>query len=140
MLSRFSQRWTVVTSRPRYSAIVFHESSRFSSGFSEVGVSGDGSLMDLPIVTPKIRHGKRRYLTANRRFFALLLVFTRPSDQSWTQEIFHAQRDLLAAILLCLFSDAAPYYRSPGPDAAPHAIQRSDQRLFARDHRHSDGS
>src|SRR5271170_8274829 len=32
--SYFSQRWTVVTSRPRYAAISFHESSWSSGGFS----------------------------------------------------------------------------------------------------------
>ena len=43
--SRFSQRWTVVTSRLRYDAISFHESRR-SSG----GLSGGGTLLDgLPI-------------------------------------------------------------------------------------------
>ena len=35
MPSRFSQRWTVVTSRLRYAAISFHESSR-SSGHEAV--------------------------------------------------------------------------------------------------------
>src|SRR5215472_12097691 len=45
MPSRFSQRWTVVTSRWRCAAISFHESSRPSGGLSDGGVPGDGSAI-----------------------------------------------------------------------------------------------
>ena len=41
--SRFSQRWTVVTSRLRYAAISFQESSRSSRGLSDGDVPRDGS-------------------------------------------------------------------------------------------------
>ena len=55
MLSRFSQRWTVLSSRFRYRAISFHESSRSVGGPDEVeGLSvtlvGPGIAIRLPIL------------------------------------------------------------------------------------------
>ena len=77
--SRFSQRWTVVTSRFRYAAISFHESKRSSGrssgGFLDDGVTEDGALIALSWLVRNCRrdcnsvsrcHGKRRYSTANR--------------------------------------------------------------------------
>src|SRR5882724_9452972 len=77
MPSRFSQRWTVVTSRFRYAAISFHESRRSSFGRNDAGVPETGSpivtLLPGPrssraashrILTTVARHGKGLYSTA----------------------------------------------------------------------------
>src|SRR5688500_16634261 len=82
MLSRFSQRCTVVTSRLMYAAISFHESRRSSEGRSAADESGAGeSVIVRPpptsrrwvgnaIVAPALRRGNRRHSAACPRIAA----------------------------------------------------------------------
>src|SRR5881275_80785 len=73
MLSRFSHRWTVVTSRFRYAAISFHESRRSPRGVAGGGEPAeDGALMrsviaagDAIVASPE-GGGNRRHSAANR--------------------------------------------------------------------------